>query len=85
MRGELPDAPRELDLDLLLYDEVVDPDGPPVLPHRLLAREAFALVPAADLLPEARHPTEGVPLGELRARLPERPPGVVLFEEEVLF
>lgn len=54
-RGE-PNAPRTLDLDLLLYgDEVVDtPDL--VVPHPRLHERAFVLVPLADIDPDANHP-----------------------------
>ncbi len=79
-----PPGPRTLDLDLLLYDDLVAA-GPPALPHRLLAEAPFVLVPMADLAPELPHPTAGAALGELRARLPVAVPGVALYTDEVLY
>ena len=52
-------APRTLDLDLLLYgDAVIDEPGLRV-PHPHLHERAFALVPLLDVLPEARIPGYG--------------------------
>ena len=56
-----PQAPRELDIDLLLYGAAVI-DAPPdlLVPHpRLLARP-FVRIPLADVAtPELRHPVTG--------------------------
>jgi 2-amino-4-hydroxy-6-hydroxymethyldihydropteridine diphosphokinase len=52
-------GPRILDLDLLLYgDAVVDEPGLRV-PHPHLHERAFALVPLADIAPEAAVPGHG--------------------------
>lgn len=64
-----PCGPRTLDLDLLLYDQVVGRFGSLELPAPLLAREAFVLVPAAEVAPEWVHPVLGKPLAELAARV----------------
>src|SRR5207253_2077118 len=54
-RGE-PNAPRTLDLDLLLYDRLVR-DGPdPVVPHPRMHERRFVLEPLAEIAPEAVHP-----------------------------
>ncbi len=60
-----PCGPRTLDLDLLLYDQEVGQFGSLVLPAPLLTREAFVLVPAAEVAPEWRHPVLQRPLSEL--------------------
>lgn len=64
VRGET-NAPRTLDLDLLLYGrEVIDtPDL--VVPHPRLHERAFVLVPLADVGPDAAHPTLGKTAEEL--------------------
>ena len=53
-------APRTLDLDLLLYgDEVID-DAPVLLvPHPRMHERAFVLAPLAELAPELRIPGRG--------------------------
>src|SRR5918993_1315086 len=56
MRTEL-NAPRTLDLDLLLYDDLVRPGPDPVVPHPRLHERRFVLQPLADLAPDLVHPT----------------------------
>jgi 2-amino-4-hydroxy-6-hydroxymethyldihydropteridine diphosphokinase len=52
-------APRTLDLDLLLYgDAVVDLPGL-TLPHPRLQQRAFVLLPLLELAPALQHPTLG--------------------------
>lgn len=50
-------GPRTLDLDLLLYGSVVDPELG--LPRSDVLRYAFVLRPLADLVPELVHPVTG--------------------------
>lgn len=58
VRGEAKFGPRTLDLDLLLYGDLVDPDGAGV-PRDEILRYGFVLKPLADLCPEHRHPVLG--------------------------
>jgi 2-amino-4-hydroxy-6-hydroxymethyldihydropteridine diphosphokinase len=52
-------APRTLDLDLLLYgEEVLEQDGL-TLPHPRLHERAFVLAPLAEIAPEAMVPGRG--------------------------
>ncbi len=51
-----PLAPRQLDIDLLLYDELVGEVDGVVLPREEILRNAFVLRPLAELAPEQRHP-----------------------------
>lgn len=64
-----PCGPRTLDLDLLLYDQLVGRFGSLELPAPLLAHEAFVLVPAAEVAPDWVHPVLGKPLAELAAAM----------------
>lgn len=59
-----PNAPRTLDIDLLLYDDVVL-DGPVILPHPRLRERAFVLRPLAELDPDLRLPVTGERIGDL--------------------
>ncbi|MFB2854522.1 2-amino-4-hydroxy-6-hydroxymethyldihydropteridine diphosphokinase [Aeromonas allosaccharophila] len=66
--GREPDAkkfaPRTLDLDLLLYGELVC-DTPLVLPRGEVLTNAFVLWPLAELAPKLRHPVDGRTMSEL--------------------
>jgi 2-amino-4-hydroxy-6-hydroxymethyldihydropteridine diphosphokinase len=65
-----PNAARSLDLDLLAYDDRIEP-GPPVLPHPRLDGRAFVLLPLAELAPDWKHPETGQPLAGMIAALPD--------------
>ena len=68
--GRVPSArwaDRTLDLDVLLYGDRVRGPGALVLPHPGLLHRPFALVPAAEVAPELRHPVDGRTLAELAA------------------
>lgn len=66
--GREPDAkkfaPRTLDLDLLLYGDLVC-EEPVALPRGEILTNAFVLWPLAELAPELCHPVDGRPFGEL--------------------
>jgi 2-amino-4-hydroxy-6-hydroxymethyldihydropteridine diphosphokinase len=50
---------RSMDLDLLIYDDLVMDDGHLVLPREDITRYAFVLYPLAEIAPDARHPVSG--------------------------
>jgi 2-amino-4-hydroxy-6-hydroxymethyldihydropteridine diphosphokinase len=61
-------AARTLDLDLLVYDDVVMEDSATLaLPHPRMHERAFVLRPLADLAPEWRHPRLGLSTLEMLA------------------
>src|SRR6476646_3016851 len=68
VRGE-PTAPRTLDLDLILYGDLVRHGPDPVVPHPRLHERRFVLQPLADLAPDLVHPTIKKPIRELLAAL----------------
>lgn len=62
-------APRIIDLDLLLVDDVVTRSGGgPTLPRKEIMHYAFVLRPLSELTPNRYHPVEGVSFRTLWAR-----------------
>jgi 2-amino-4-hydroxy-6-hydroxymethyldihydropteridine diphosphokinase len=66
----VPNGPRTLDIDLLLFGETIL-DGPElVLPHPRFHERRFVLVPMVEIAPAVRHPVLGLTMKELLARCP---------------
>ena len=63
-------GPRTMDLDILMYDQLVSDEPGLILPRPDLLRRAFMLKPLADLAPGLLHPTQHRAIGELWAQFP---------------
>ncbi len=69
----IPNGPRKIDIDLLLYDDLVV-DAPEItLPHPRMHERRFVLEPLASIAPELLHPGLGKTIMALLAELPAEP------------
>jgi 2-amino-4-hydroxy-6-hydroxymethyldihydropteridine diphosphokinase len=48
--------PRVIDLDILMYDDIIMRGSRLIIPHRLMHERSFVLVPLAEIAPDAVHP-----------------------------
>jgi 2-amino-4-hydroxy-6-hydroxymethyldihydropteridine diphosphokinase len=69
-------GPRSLDIDILLYDDLVLREADLVIPHAALRERQFALEPLLDLDPCLRDPSSGETYAAVLASLP--PQGIYL-------
>ena len=60
-----PNAPRPIDIDILLYDNEVFGSKELTVPHPRLAERAFMLVPLAEIVPDLVHPENRKTVKEL--------------------
>jgi 2-amino-4-hydroxy-6-hydroxymethyldihydropteridine diphosphokinase len=58
-------GPRCIDLDILVYDDVVMDTDALTIPHPLLHKRKFALAPLEEIAPELVHPVKGKTIREL--------------------
>jgi len=56
---DAPNAPRTLDLDIVLYDEKTVSEHGLEIPHPRMLERAFVLVPLAEIAPDAVVPGKG--------------------------
>jgi 3-oxoacyl-[acyl-carrier protein] reductase len=68
------DGPRTLDLDLLLYDDLVRTGPDPVVPHPRMHERRFVLGPLAEIAGAVVVPGVGKTIKALLAGLGEEPP-----------
>ncbi len=73
MRGESC-GPRTIDLDILLFDDVVTEADPLTLPHPRMHERDFVLAPLVELAPDLRHPVLDATIAELAQRAPSGRP-----------
>ena len=62
-------APRTLDLDLILYGDLIVDSPALVVPHPRFAERRFVLEPLAEIAPHLKDPRSGQTVGQLFRRL----------------
>jgi 2-amino-4-hydroxy-6-hydroxymethyldihydropteridine diphosphokinase len=65
-------GPRTIDIDILLYENVVVRTGALSIPHERMNHRRFVLVPLFELAPAARHPVNKRTVAELLHDVPDR-------------
>ena len=64
-------APRTLDLDILLYGNLIISDPNLIIPHPRMTERRFVLEPIAEIAPDLLHPVEKKTMRELLAICPD--------------
>ena len=64
-------APRTLDLDILLYGDQIICDPGLIIPHPRMKERRFVLEPLAEIAPDLRHPVEKMTVRDLSAICPD--------------
>ncbi len=70
---------REIDIDILFYDNLVLHDEGLHIPHPELHKRNFVLIPLADIAPEFLHPVLKKSVREMRKDVDKR--GVIVWKE----
>ena len=70
-------GPREIDIDILFYDNVVYKDEELEIPHPRLQERDFVLQPFSDINPDFSHPVLKKTIRELLDTLPEEQRSVI--------
>jgi 2-amino-4-hydroxy-6-hydroxymethyldihydropteridine diphosphokinase len=65
----LKDAPRVIDIDIILYGDTIMEAPDLIIPHPRMRERAFVLVPFAEIAPEVVHPVSGERIDELSSRV----------------
>lgn len=70
-------GPREIDIDILFYDDLIYQDEELAIPHPRLQERDFVLQPFADLDPDFPHPVLKKTIRELLAAIPKEQRSVI--------
>lgn len=62
-------GPRTIDIDILLWEDMVVDEDELTIPHPEMTRRAFVLTPLAEIAPDAIHPTAQRSIAELASQL----------------
>ncbi len=68
----IPNGPRTIDVDILLYDEDIFHTDCLIIPHERMTERCFVLEPLAEIAPYAMHPIEQKPVIRLLNNLKEK-------------
>jgi len=58
-------GPRNIDLDILFFDDAIIHDEDLNIPHPMVPNRAFVLIPLKEIAPDFVHPESGISVSEL--------------------
>jgi GTP cyclohydrolase-4 len=70
--GRVPnftDGPRPIDIDIILYGDLVMVDPELTIPHPRMAQRAFVLIPLMEIAPGLVHPFSGESVDEMAEKV----------------
>lgn len=70
-------GPREIDIDILFYDDIIYKERDLVIPHPLLQEREFVLKPFLDLTPDFVHPVLKKTVKDLYESLAENKKSII--------
>ena len=65
-------GPREIDIDILYYDNLVASEHDLTVPHSDVANRRFVLIPLAEIAPDFRDPVKNLTVSELLKSCPDQ-------------
>lgn len=71
VKGHNSFVSRELDLDQILYDDLICDEEGLCLPRKEITEHAFVLVPLAEIAASLKHPVLGISYAEILAQKPD--------------
>jgi len=72
LRGEKQYASRKIDIDILLYDNSVMEEASLTIPHPLIHKRRFVLVPLCEIAPDLTHPVLKKSIKYLLKKCPDK-------------
>ncbi len=75
-------GPRLIDLDIIMYDDLVMDNGNLSIPHPLMHKRRFVLVPMNEIAPEVIHPVLNKSIREILDGLSEDGQAVFLIRDK---
>lgn len=68
---EIKNGPRIIDLDILLFSELILSNPPLIIPHPELHKRKFAIIPCLEIEPDIIHPLYKKPLKDFLCEIDE--------------
>ncbi|HIE64686.1 MAG: 2-amino-4-hydroxy-6-hydroxymethyldihydropteridine diphosphokinase [Nitrospira sp.] len=78
----IPKGPREIDLDILFYDQEVINEPDLIIPHPSIPLRRFVLVPMVEIASGMRHPVRGQSVESLLKKLNKENDFMVIKKED---